>query len=325
MKGYKEFAKKAEKKGKDRKTESARKELKANMAELRGKLKSRGEERERQNEMAKVVKMYQEGGEEKMNQYLFEESESKTRLTQEQLKSDPKAREYLKKMFSPDSLGQTFDDFLVSLPTEQDYVENITEKIKRSSAGLSNETELTEADMLEVQKQPPSSKIITSEDAKEVSGEINNAYKLSKETNKNVISRATHEAAKMKEFESDLQSMKESRAEEAQTAYVKAYREYDPRFTKNKPDDLIAVTRPPFFAFGSAARELKRLHGAMVKARENRASRDDSKKIKENLAKSKIRFNDEAGLTPEARKAIKLSARKEEEEFIESNKGLAPK
>ena len=77
--------------------------------------------------------------------------------------------------------------------------------------------------------------------------------------------------------------MEKRGAEEAQVAYVQAYREYDPKFTKNKADDLIAVTRPSLFAFGSAAKELKRLYGVMVKARENMASEDDKKKIQENL------------------------------------------
>ena len=279
---------------------------KAAMGELRGKLKNREKEKAKFDEMAKVVKIYQEGGEEKMNRYLFEESDSKNRLTQEQLKSNPKAQEFLKKMFSEDDLGQTFDDFLVTLPTEQDYVENIVEKIKSSSSEPSaettgvlaeikqmnapaKETEASEDDYesyVVVENKPK-----TSEDSSEVSGEINNEYKLGKkETHKNAISRTAHET-------------KESGMLEAQTAYVKAFREYDPRFTTSKPDNLIAKTKPPFFSFGKAARELKRLYGAMVRAEESRVG----------------------GLTPEARKAIIDSARKEEEEFVESNKDLAPK
>lgn len=292
---------------------------KASMTELRGKLKNREKEKAKHDEFAKVVKIYQEGGEEKMNQYLFEESDSKNRLTQEQLKSDPKAQEFLKKMFSEDGLEQTFDDFVVSLPTEQDYVENIVEKIKRTSSEPSAETTDVLAEIKQMKapveareeivaaegvKEKKRSRLITSEENTSVSGEINNEPESGKRvTNKNVIKRAVYEAPAMEKFKSDLQPLKESRSGEARVAYVKAYREYDPRFTTNKPDNLIAKTKPPFFSFGKAARELKRLHGVMVRAEESSVG----------------------GLTPEARKAIVDSARKEEEKFIESNKDLAPK
>jgi protein phosphatase len=127
------------------------------------------------------------------------------------------------------------------------------------------------------------------------------------------------------------QQAKESRAEEAQAAYVKAYKEYDPKFTKKLDnDDAIAATRPPrslFSVFGLSKKikELEALYNVMVKAIENRASRDDGKKIRENVARSGVKFQNEGGLPPETRKAIADSARKEEEEFIESNKDLAPK
>lgn len=71
--------------------------------------------------------------------------------------------------------------------------------------------------------------------------------------------------------------------EKAQAAYVKAYREFDPKFTKGKSDDLLAVTRPPFFAFGAKAKELKNLYQAMDTARKNAASEADEEKIKKNL------------------------------------------
>lgn len=103
------------------------------------------------------------------------------------------------------------------------------------------------------------SKLITSEQTAAVSGEINNKYELNE----------------LKSVEDDRRRAKELRAEEAQAAYVQAYRAYDPQFTKNKIDDLIAVTRPPFLALSSAAKELKRLHGVMVKARENVISEDE--------------------------------------------------
>ncbi len=123
----------------------------------------------------------------------------------------------------------------------------------------------------------------TSEQAPVASGEIHSGYKLNKqETNKHVISRDS----------------KESRSDDARTDYIKAYKEYDPRFTKNKSDDLIAKTKPPFFAFGKAARELKRLYGVMVRAED-----------------SKI-----GGLSPENRQAIAESGQWDEDMEAEQMK-----
>ena len=292
MEGYIEAAKKPRK---ERKPKAVREGAKANITELRGKLKARKEERAKYDEMARIAQVYQEGGEEQMNHYLFEKSESKKRLTREELESDPKAQEYLKKLFSQNKLGQTFDDFMVSMPTEQEYVENMVEKIKKSSAGASDETEEalaevrrmnepaeeevdeTEEALAEIRKmnapaakpeeapeRMPSSEPITSEDAPEVSGEISGGDRLSKRmAGKKVPAKTSYEAAKMKAPESGNQRAKEVQAEKAQAAYVRAYREYDPKFTENKPDDLVSVTRPPFFAFGKAAKELKRLHKDM--------------------------------------------------------------
>ncbi|TSC83986.1 MAG: hypothetical protein G01um101413_789 [Parcubacteria group bacterium Gr01-1014_13] len=183
-------------------------------------------------------------------------------------------------------------------------------------------------------------KLITSEESQVVSGEINNEHEAGKiesapvEVGKNieVLDRAAAAAkdektkralektrATMERFdertkkiqaervraeaEADRQQAKESRSDEARTDYVEAYKKYDPRFTKNKSDDQIAKTKPPFFAFGKAVRELKRLYSVMLRAEDSKVG----------------------GLSPEARQAIIDSARKEEEEFIESNKKFAPK
>ncbi len=112
-------------------------------------------------------------------------------------------------------------------------------------------------------------------------------------------SRVARQAAKMERLDNEsLQPARESESETAQTAYVKAYREYDPRFTTNKPDDQIAKTKPPFFAFGKAVRELRRLHGVMVRAED-----------------SKI-----GGLSPEARQAIVESGQWDEDVEAEKMK-----
>lgn len=166
-------------------------------------------------------------------------------------------------------------------------------------------------------------------------------------TNKNVIRRAPKEKevnvetedivseesvekeSAPRQYESNRQTKEAiaaSRAEEAQAAYVKAYREYDPRFTKNKSDDLIAASKPPFLAFGSAAKELKKLHGVMIKALENMGEEEGVENIRKNRGKIIEGFKEEKrelAFKPLV-EAYKQSAKEEEERFIEKNKGLAP-
>ena len=94
------------------------------------------------------------------------------------------------------------------------------------------------------------------------------------------------------------QKAKESRDNEARTDYVEAYKKYDPKFTKNKSDDQIAKTKPPFFAFGKAVKELRRLHGVMLRAEDSRVG----------------------GLSPEARQAIAESGQWDEDVEAEKMK-----
>ena len=188
-------------------------------------------------------------------------------------------------------------------PSEEDEYESL-----EVSGGEEKKLE-DDYESFEVSEVTPG-KVITSEETQSVSGEINvkESTPFKGATNKHVISRAPQEAAgeagKTKRFGIDMQPFKETWSDDAQDAYVKAYREYDPRFTNGKSDDLIAVTRPPFFSFGKAARELKRLYGVMVEARKNRNSEKDSKKIRENVAKSGVKFHNEGGLPSETREAL---------------------
>lgn len=100
----------------------------------------------------------------------------------------------------------------------------------------------------------------------------------------------------------------------AQAVYVKAYREFDPKFTENKPDDLVAVIRPPWLGFGAKRKELKNLFAAMNRARKNLASEEDQTKIEANLSAARAGFNRSARpLDPERRAALLASAKAEEE------------
>ena len=100
---------------------------------------------------------------------------------------------------------------------------------------------------------------------------------------------------------------------QAQAAYVEAYKKFDPKFTEGKPHALIAVSRPPLFAFSSTAKELKSLFRALNIARKNAESEDDEENIRKNLAgvRAKTPVNKE-GLSAEARSVLKKSAEEEE-------------
>ena len=213
---------------------------------------------------------------------------------------------------------------------EEDVEEAERLMAKLSSVVGEKEIEVTDEDIIEEQE-IPSSQIITSEKTPIVSGEISAEGKLKKrETNKNVISRSLYKAAKYSDTkaaeeariaaeEERMWRARETRAEDAQKAYVKAYKEHDPKFTQKLDDEVIAVTSPPIFSFFSkTGRELKRLYNEMLKARKSVAGSVENQRIQKSLAKElaekgKISFKDtEIGLKPEAGEALRWSAEAEE-------------
>ena len=213
-------------------------------------------------------------------------------------------------------------------------------QLRAKHAGGEEEIEVTDEDIIKEQE-IPSSQIITSEKTPIVSGEISAEGELKKrETNKNVISRSLYEAAKYSDIkaaeevriaaeEERMWRARETRAEDAEKAYVKAYREYDPRFTQKLDDERIAITRPPFFSFFSkAGGELKRLYNEMLKARKSVAGSVENQRIQKNVAKElaekgKISFKDtETGLNPGVREALRWFA-EDEERAAEIKRGKA--
>jgi hypothetical protein len=211
------------------------------------------------------------------------------------------------------------------------------EEAKRLRAQLSSaggkEIEVVDEDIIEQQK-IPSSRIITSEEIPIVSGEISFEGKLKKrETNQNVISRHLYEAAKYSDIkaaeeariakeEDRIWDARKSRADEAEKAYAQAYREYDPKFTKDKDDELIIMTRPPrsllsVFGLSKKIKELEELYVAMVKARKSAADSVENQRIQKNVAdkvakEGRIIFKDTAGLKPGAKEVLRWSNEAEE-------------
>ncbi len=282
----------------------------------------------------KILEAYEKANDDhKFMKYMLEASDML--LTKESLKKNPTIEQYLKSKLKEQALTpKYYEGFVRALPSEQDYIDKAhggeveeTAKPKKTKAirakkskEPSEETAVELAGMQELSRQKKA------EELEEVRGKIAGTEESPSskvEVDQDYANEIQREAAQrynqtVQAFESDQrQSAKESRAEEAQRAYVKAYREYDPGFTTNKADDLVAVTRPPFLAFGKAAKELKRLNGLMVQAREKMASEDE--KIQETLGENKRKPKiSEGGLKSETREALAES--NEVDELVETLK-----
>lgn len=101
---------------------------------------------------------------------------------------------------------------------------------------------------------------------------------------------------------------------QALSAYAEAYKKFDSKFTKDKPNSLIALIRPPLLAFSAPAKELKRLYKALNIARKNAEREGEEEEIRKNLdvARTKPVINKEA-LPMKARKELAASSEAEEE------------
>ncbi|MBI2037928.1 MAG: hypothetical protein HYT15_03315 [Candidatus Magasanikbacteria bacterium] len=108
-------------------------------------------------------------------------------------------------------------------------------------------------------------------------------------------------------------TVNEQMAEEAQKAYVEAYRKYDQGFTKGKPDDLVALTKPSIFAFGAQGKNLKKLYKEMEKLRTIAARTSEDNKIAGNLISSEVKNTFKGQVSPELSAASKASSQDAEE------------
>lgn len=195
-----------------------------------------------------LVETYLAGGEEAVEAELFDSNRTGKTLTREMLEKDLPLQKQLAVMFAADSRKRTVEDFLISLPTEEEYVVNVTKKINAKDSD---------------------------DDRDVVSGEINNTDQLSVRLPSDDILKELKQVRRERDKEEfladfdNIQAPVEKNqelvlAEQAQGAYVEAYRAYDPKATKDKSDDQVAFLKPPFFAFGGAAKNLKKLYAAMV-------------------------------------------------------------
>ncbi|MBP6859406.1 MAG: hypothetical protein KBC69_02165 [Candidatus Magasanikbacteria bacterium] len=231
-----------------------------------------------------LVETYLAGGEEAVEAELFDSNRAGTTLTKEMLEKDLSLQKQLAGMFVADSRKRTVEDFLVSMPTEEEYVVNVTKKINTKD-----------------------------DDQGIVSGEINNADGLSVKLPSDDILNELERVRKEREEEEFLAEFKNVQtpvekkqelvlAEQAQDAYVEAYRVYDPKITKDKVDDTVALLRPPFFAFGSEAKKLKKLYTLMVERNNVAAISVTPEQITKNLAASDL-VKSKSGITPELTRA----------------------
>jgi hypothetical protein len=287
MEEYKKYAKEAVVKAKKRKSkedeghfdklaagyQAERRSTKAVMTELRGKLKHREEERQKEKEVPV---------EEEYESFEVSEGESKpTTSEQSSVASGEINNEHkIDRIESaPAEIGKSVE---VEKP-DRAYAAAKDEKTKRA-------LEKTRANLKRFGER--TDKILVERAAAKTANEEDK--KSNERTQKDVAGWAILN----QKVEADRQKAKESRSDEAQTDYVEAYKKYDPRFTKNKSDDQIAKTRPPFFAFGKAVRELRRLHGVMLRAEDSKVG----------------------GLSSEARQAIAESGQWDEDVEVEKMK-----
>lgn len=272
----------------------------------------------------RILEAYEEADDDhKFMEYMLETSDMP--LTKESLKKNSTIDQYLKSKLKEQALEPSYyEGFVRALPTEQDYANKALgreagesvepKKTKVMRVKKSEEPSAEVAKVLAEIRQMNTPKAVVKRrapaDLKELpaqAGEVNNENKLGKRvTNKNVVSRVSYEATKSKAVEINPQYANELKAVESEEAYVKAYKEYDPRFTEELDDETIIVTRPPWLAIGKAARELKRLYGVMLEARKKMAGEFSLEpKTKEALsASAKESALSEAGLSAEAKAAL---------------------
>lgn len=242
-----------------------------------------------------LVETYLAGGEEAVEAELFDPNRGGKTLTREMLEKDLPLQKQLAVMFAADSRKRTIEDFIVSMPTEEEYVVNITKKINTKD---------------------------NDKDSDIVSGEINNADQLSVRLPSDDILKELKQVRRERDKEEFLvefdnvqtpvEKNKElALAEQAQDEYVKAYRAYDSKATKDKSDDQVASLRPPFFAFGGAAKNLKKLYTAMVERNNVATLAMAPEQIGKNLAASDL-FKTKSEIRPELLTLLKESNEHEE-------------
>lgn len=201
----------------------------------------------------RILEAYEEADSaDKFFEFMLENSD--IQLTKERVEKDPALAQYLKSNFEEQELGLRYEDLVQALPTEQDYLNNVMGKVEEAA-------------------KPKKVKVIP---AKSPARTVEPAMSAEKVIEPKPVLLPPEEVVEEKT------EMQET-FEKAQATYAQAYREFDPKFTKNKSNDLVAVTRPPFLAFGAKAKELKNLYQAMDTARKNAASEADEAKIKKNL------------------------------------------
>lgn len=289
-----------------------------------------------------LAETYLAGGEQGLEEDLFDPRREGKVLTREILEKDKPLQKQLAVMFAADRAQRTLQDFIMAMPTEEDYVANAMKRMRDvgdvnadQKADLPNRGVLAELEDIARNYRPG----INYQEP--VSGEIHNNDTLASGLPEDVFDvrytpavkpgvkdigeyligqdrrekRAVQLSKDKKEFLADfnnsttIENTAEIKlAEQAQKAYVDAYRAYDAKATKDKSDDLVAMLKPPFFALSRAARELKQLYASMTERNKVLLAQDQ---IGKNLAVSDL-VKPKAGLRPDLAVAAAESNRREE-------------
>ncbi len=289
-----------------------------------------------------LAETYLAGGEQGLEEELFDPRREGKVLTREILEKDKPLQKQLAVMFAADRAQRTLQDFIMAMPTEEDYVANAMKRMRDvgnasadQKADLPNRGVLAELEDIARNYRPG----INYQEP--VSGEIHNNDTLTSGLSEDAVDFRYVPTVKqgvkdVEEYKKRLEEKEERMsqltkdkeeflfdfnnktpvneitvrdlAEQSQKAYVDAYRAYDAKATKDKSDDLVAMLKPPFFALSRAARDLKQLYVSMTERNKVLLAQDQ---IGKNLAASDL-VKPKAGLRPDLAAAAAESSRREE-------------
>jgi|GEM_PF-5379931 len=297
-----------------------------------------------------LVETYLAGGEKDLEKELFDPRREGKILTREILEKDLALQKQLSVMFVADNAKRTLQDFLIAMPTEDEYVAHAMRQVHgaaeekhESRADLPDRGVLAELDDIarnykgSLYQEPVSGEIrnndnfnsslkIQEEDevdqnyvpvVKKGVKNIEEYYDSvdMKKKNARMMKLAKDKKEFLAEFDTERVHVEKNEemhlAEQAQDEYVQAYRDYDPKATRGKADDLIATFKPPFLALSGAARRLKKLFAVMVERNGIASMSVGEGQIAKNLTVSDL-AKPTFGISPELRVSAEESNARDE-------------
>lgn len=297
-----------------------------------------------------LVETYLAGGEKDLEKELFDPRREGKILTREILEKDLALQKQLSVMFVADNAKRTLQDFLIAMPTEDEYVAHAMRQVHgaaeekhESQTDLPDRGVLAELDDIarnykgSLYQEPVSGEIRNNDNFNSSSkiqeeDEVDQNYVPvvkkgvknieeyydsvdMKKKNARMMKLAKDKKEFLAEFDTERVHVEKNEemhlAEQAQDEYVQAYRDYDPKATRGKADDLIATFKPPFLALSGAARRLKKLFAVMVERNGIASMSVGEGQIAKNLTVSDL-AKPTFGISPELRVSAEESNARDE-------------